>query len=178
MNYSSVEEAWGTPFANQVKNKNQDQIYDQNFFYDNSMYPSSINKLMNPNNSQNLVDQYRLLLQELCKDPDFCKVLREKYLELYSNKSNIKKDCSYVSDSEGEYFTDYDTETETDNETNKNTQKNKTPSSSKKNEILQLLKSKKNGNSSSKIHILDILFVILCGGILIFLLDILSRSRK
>ena len=172
MNYSSVEEAWGTPFANQVKNKNQDQIYDQNFFYDNSMYPSSINKLMNPNNSQNLVDQYRLLLQELCKDPDFCKILREKYLELYSPKSNIKKDCTYPSDSEAEYFTDYDTEAETDNEN----LKNKTPSSNK-HEIMKLFKGR-NKHEQSKIHILDILFIILCGGILIFLLDILTRSKK
>lgn len=173
MNYSSVEEAWGTPFANQVKNKNQDQIYDQNFFYDTGMYQSSINKMMNPKNSQNLVDQYRLLLQELCKDPTFCKILREKYLELYSPKSNIKKDCSYTSESEAENFTDYETDTDIEEMTIKNTKKNKTPSSSKQ-EIMQLLK-KKDG---SKIHILDILFIILCGGILIFLLDILTRSKK
>lgn len=172
MNYSSVEEAWGTPFANQVKNKKQDQIFDQNFFYDNSMYPSSVNKLMNPDNSQNLVDQYRMLLQELCKDPQFCKVLRDKYLELYSSKSNIKKDCGDQSESETEHFTDY--ESETDTETFKNTITNKAPASSKKTEILRLLKD----NKKQKIHILDILFIILCGGILIFLLDILTRSKK
>ena len=68
--------------------------------------------MMNPKNSQNLVDQYRLLLQELCKDPTFCKILREKYLELYSPKSNIKKDCSYTSESEAENFTDYETDTD------------------------------------------------------------------
>lgn len=178
MNYSSVEEAWGTPFANQVKNKNQDQINDQSFFYDNSMYPSSINKLMNPDNSQNLVDQYRLLLQELCKDPNFCKILREKYLELYSSKSNIKKDCNYTSESEAEYFTDYDTDTDVEEQTAKNTKTNKTPSPSKS-EIIKMIKgSKKELGGSSKIHILDILFIILCGGILIFLLDILTRSKK